>query len=141
MLNATVSLVSLFCSLHTTTYFFKTLRTLLETPHWTQCSMGLGQPFPRTLIPSSSERRISTTGIKQIKFINQMILIYECLYLFVCFDRISLLGLPTMIKQGICVIYKHKVPPKSQKRCSPSTLHHHSILPTNPNSGINFGNQ
>lgn len=36
------------------THLFRALRIFIETPHCTQVLMGLGQPFPFTVIPSSS---------------------------------------------------------------------------------------
>lgn len=36
------------------THFFKALRIFIETPHCTQVLIGLGQPLPLTVMPSSS---------------------------------------------------------------------------------------
>lgn len=36
------------------TYFFIALRIFIDTPHCTQVLMGLGQPFPLTVMPSRS---------------------------------------------------------------------------------------
>ncbi|TNN39442.1 hypothetical protein EYF80_050387 [Liparis tanakae] len=38
------------------THLFMALRIFMDTPHCTQVLMGLGQPFPFTLMPSSSSR-------------------------------------------------------------------------------------
>lgn len=43
------------------THFFIALRIFIETPHCTQVLMGLGQPFPLTVIPSSSSLNAFTS--------------------------------------------------------------------------------
>lgn len=44
------------------THFFRALRIFMDTPHCTQVLMGLGQPFPFTVIPSSSSLYAFTSG-------------------------------------------------------------------------------
>ena len=43
---------------------FKAAITLPLTPHWAQPRMGLGQPLPRTLMPSRSMRMLSTSVVR-----------------------------------------------------------------------------
>lgn len=45
------------------THLFRALRIFMDTPHCTQVLMGLGQPFPFTVIPSSSSLYALTSGI------------------------------------------------------------------------------
>lgn len=47
-------LASLAPAIITQTHFFRALRIFIETPHCTQVLMGLGQPLPLTMMPSSS---------------------------------------------------------------------------------------
>lgn len=39
----------------------------MDTPHCTQVLMGLGQPFPLTVMPSSSSLNEATSAMEQIE--------------------------------------------------------------------------
>lgn len=45
-------------------YFLRAVRIFMEIPHCTQVFIGLGQPFPLTVIPSSSSRYTFTSEIE-----------------------------------------------------------------------------
>lgn len=45
-------------------YFLRAVRIFMEIPHCTQVFIGLGQPFPLTVIPSSSSLYTFTSEIE-----------------------------------------------------------------------------
>lgn len=45
-------------------YFLRAVRIFMEIPHCTQVFIGLGQPFPLTVIPSSSNLYTFTSEIE-----------------------------------------------------------------------------